>query len=147
MRMNKKGDVGDGPLMNNVIFAILFLLFLIPMLIFVASVRDNVAKWEDFYAKEVVRIVDIAEPGTEVYLDVDHVIKIGKKHGREKDFFEFSNVDDDLRVSFREKGGSSFDYFNDVDILGNDIKFSGHHGVQRLYYKIVEVRRKWLGII
>ena len=80
--MNKRGT-GE-ILTNNLIYIILFLVFFMLMFYFVVGFQDGSSVWEEFYAKEIVKIVNEAEPGTEIYLDVTALTKIAFKHGKSR---------------------------------------------------------------
>ncbi|MCH7567873.1 MAG: hypothetical protein IIA87_00455 [Nanoarchaeota archaeon] len=145
--MNKRGEsAGDNILFNNLIYMILFILFFLGMFYYVLGFQNGAALLEDFYAKEISRMINAAELGTEteVSLDVTKATEIAFKKGvRRSDIFNFDNVNNKVIVSLRLNGGTSFNFFNDVDVVDWDIKLvSGGIETNRLYFKIVEKQRE-----
>ena len=148
MNLNKRGESEKNPLPYSVIYILLFLIFLAPIFIFVNSQRDGAALWEDFDAKEIVRMIDLAEPGTEAWIDVTESIKVSRKNKiSDKDAFKFNNVDNELVVRLRQQGATGFKFFNDVDIVNwtiidDKIMEDGKEKIiSKLYFKIVEVQK------
>jgi hypothetical protein len=75
---------------------------------------------EEKYAKQIALILDSAEPGMVISLNMKDAIKIANKENR-----DLNNVisiqDNVVKVQLREKGGYSYSFFND---LVYDIDFS-----------------------
>jgi len=143
--MDKKA-VGIDFLGWNFIYILLEIIFFMLMLYWVVGFQDGAALWEDFYAKEITRLVNTAEPGDEVSLDVSPVTKIAFSNGVPKsDIFNFNNVNNFVTVKLTPRGGTSFSFFRDVDVVNWDIRLvSGGAETNRLYFKIVEVQKEGL---
>jgi len=139
--MNRKG-VGE-ILTNNLIYIILFLVFFMLMFYFVVGFQDGASVWEEFYAKEIVKVINEAEPGTEIYLDVTGLTKIAFKNGKSRnEIIYFNNVQNQVIVSLTSKSGTSFNFFNDVDLIEPEIELlSGGAETNRLYFKVVGNQR------
>jgi hypothetical protein len=114
--ISKKGNI----LTENIIFIILNLVFLSILIIFLFSKMGAAAVLEEKYAKQIALILDSAEPGMAIYLNMEDAIKIAKKENR-----DLNNVisiqNNVVSVQLREKGGYSYSFFNDVV---DDIDFS-----------------------
>lgn len=114
--INKKGNI----LTQNIIFIILNLVFLSILVIFLFSKMGNAAVLEEKYAKQIALILDSAEPGMVISLNMKDAIKIANKENR-----DLNNVisiqDNVVKVQLREKGGYSYSFFNDIVY---DIDFS-----------------------
>lgn len=136
--MNKRG-IGE-ILTNNLIYIILFLVFFMLMFYFVVGFQDGASVWEDFYAKELAKIVDGSEPGTEIYLDITEITAIAFRNGKTKNkIVRFDNVNNEIVVSLTHKGGTAFSFFNDVDVVESRVELiSGGIETNRLYFKILE---------
>jgi len=137
MLINKRGSAGDNSLVGNVMYLIVFLLIAAPTFIFINAQKDGAATWEDFYAKEIARIINSAEPGTEVFLDVTKAAEITGTSIEE--VFSFDNLNNEVIVSLRARGGTAFSFFNDVDVV--DLKIEdvlGDEPKRLLYFRIVE---------
>ena len=136
--MNKKA-VGIDFLGWNFIYIVLEIIFFMLMLYWVVGFQDGAALWEDFYAKEITRLINTAEPGQEVSLDVSPATRIAFSNGVGKsDLFNFNNVNNFVTVKLTPRGGSSFSFFNDIDIVDWDVRLvSGGAETNRLYFRIV----------
>jgi len=141
--MNKKA-VGIDFLGWNFIYIVLEIIFFILILYWVVGFQDSAALWEDFYVKEITRLINTAEPGQEVFLDVSPATRIAFSNGVGKsDLFNFNNVNNFVTVKLTPNRGSSFSFFNDVDIVDWDVRLvSGGAETNRLYFKIVEVQKQ-----
>ena len=111
MRMiNKKGNV----LTQNLIFIILNLVFLSILIIFLFSKMGSAAILEEKYAKQIALILDSAEPGMIISLNMEDAIKIAEKENQ--DLNDIISVQDNIvTVQLREKGYYSYSFFNDID--------------------------------
>jgi hypothetical protein len=114
--ISKKGNI----LTENIIFIILNLVFLSILIIFLFSKMGGAAVLEEKYAKQIALILDSAEPGMAIYLNMEDAIKIAKKENRDLDNV-ISIQNNVVSVQLREKGGYSYSFFNDVV---DDIDFS-----------------------
>ena len=140
MKMNKRGDISESPIVNNLFYFIFFLLFFVLVIGFGSSQRDGAAAWEDFYAKEIVRIIDGSQPGSEVFLDVTKGVDIALKRDKDPEkIVNFDNVNNRVIVSLKSNSGTSFSYFNDVDVVNWNITLGSNADI--LYFKIVEAQK------
>ncbi|MBA7594195.1 hypothetical protein ES703_01134 [subsurface metagenome] len=114
--INKKGNI----LTQNIIFIILNLIFLSILVVFLFSKMGSAAVLEEKYAKQIALILDSAEPGMIINLNMEDAIKIANKENRALNNIISiqSNV---VKVQLREKGDYSYSFFNDIVI---DIDFS-----------------------
>lgn len=108
--INKKGNI----LTQNIIFIILNLVFLSILVIFLFSKMGSAAVLEEKYAKQIALILDSAEPGMIISLNMEDAIKIAKKENRNLDDV-ISVQDNVVTVQLREKGSYSYSFFNDLD--------------------------------
>ena len=67
--MNKGGEIGE-QVTDSVIYLILVMLFVAGLIIFVSSQRNGAALWSDIYAKEIAKVINLAEPGDEIHLNI-----------------------------------------------------------------------------
>ena len=140
-KMNKKGDAGDSPIWNNVVYLIILVVFIGVLFVFVNNQRDNAFLWEDFYAKEISKVINSNDPGTAVTLDVTEAIEVARKRGQSySDIFSFDNRNGKVIVSLRPSGGTSFDFFNRVIVADWSVEFfAGDDPRSLLTFKILEV--------
>ena len=113
---NKKGNI----LTQNIIFIILNLVFLSILVVFLFSKMGSAAILEEKYAKQIALILDSAERGMTIHLNMRDAIKIAKKENRDLNNI-ISIQNNVVNVQLREKGGYSYSFFNDIDF---DIDFS-----------------------
>ncbi len=139
--MNNKGE--GGILTNNLMYIILFLVFFMLMFYYAIGYQDGASVWEDFYTKEIVKIINELEPGTEVYLDVTKLTDIAFRNGKtKKEIIYFDNVENSVIVSLNKGSGTKFNFYNDVVISEPEIKLiSGGPKTNQLYFKVVETQR------
>jgi hypothetical protein len=107
---SNKGNI----LTENIIFIVLNLVFLAILIIFLFSKMGNAAVLEEKYAKQIALILDSAEPGMEIHLNMKDAIKIANKENRNLDNI-ISVQDNVVKVQLREKGGYSYSFFNDIE--------------------------------
>lgn len=108
--INKKGNI----LTENIIFIILNLVFLSILIIFLFSKMGAAAVLEEKYSKQIALILDYAEPGMTIHLNMKDAIKIANKENRDLNNIIFIQ-DNIVKVQLREKGGYSYSFFNDID--------------------------------
>lgn len=146
--MNKKAEIGD-VLIDNVIHLIFLALFFIGMVWFVASYQNGAAIWEDYYAKEIVKVINFAEPRDEVWLDVHNATEIAKKNklASFSEIFQLDNVKNEVCVKLNKGKKTCYSYFNDVDVVNFGLKLAEGKNdegksVNLLYFKVIEVQNK-----
>lgn len=138
--MNKKGKIGD-ILMDNIIYLVLVIIFFSGMMAFVYSKMNGASVWEDFYAKEAAKVIDSAQAGDIVMLDVQQASDIAKKNGVAdfEQMFQFDKAKNEVCVQLSRGGKSCYNYFTNVDIVKVHENKWIHYAepVNRLHFKIV----------
>ena len=142
--MNRKGTFSN-QLTWNIAYLILFILFFSGMLFFVLRYQNGAAIWEEFYAVEIAKIIDTAEPGQEVYLDVSEGTNIALKSGmlREdlNEIIKIDNINNKVIVKLRPNFGTVYRYFSDVDVIDWKIEqVSGQIDKNRFTFRVIEGR-------
>ena len=74
--MNKRGAVGMS--MESIIYMVLCVLFFVGALFFINGYNHGSAFYEDFYSKEIVNLINNAESGMELNIDVTKLAIIEK---------------------------------------------------------------------
>jgi hypothetical protein len=144
--MNKKAEIGD-IMMSPVVHLILMGVFLGMMLVFILNFSNGGAIWADYYAKEVVKVVDFSESGDEVWIDVQKATEIARKNDVAfRDVFKFDNVEDEVCVKLSPGKETCFYFFNDVDIVDVDLleaesRVGKRGSLNLLYFRIQEGER------
>ena len=101
-------------LTENLIFILLNLIFLAIIILFLFSRMGSAAVLEEKYAKQIAMLIDAAEPGMEIQLNLsDSIDKLEEGFGRENIVSINGNI---VNVRFREGIGYSYSFFNDVSV-------------------------------
>ncbi len=139
--MNKRAE---GILYDNIIYAFLFILFFMLMFYFITGYQDGATFWEDFYAKEISLMINRAEPGMEIAVDVSNLAVIAIKNGKSyREIISIDNVNNRVSVSVRNGAGTSYGFFKDFDIVEPRVEIpSGGATTTRFIFKIKERQRE-----
>lgn len=149
MKINKRAEIGD-ILIDNAVYLVLAILFFSGMLWFILSYNNGAVFFEDYYVKEIVKIIDFSRAGDSVCLDVHRATEIGKKNdvASFSEIFQIDNFNNEVCVKLSRGRRSCYNYFNDVDIVGIDLKLSegknekGESVLNIFCFDIVERQRK-----
>ena len=116
--MNKKAEATE--LWGIITYLLFIAVFLSIMYYYVASYKNGAAVWEDFYAKEISKVLNSAKPGDQISLDVDMAGNIARKNKifDSKINFNFDNVKKEVCVKLNSGRKSCYSYFNDVEVIG-----------------------------
>ena len=148
--MNKKAESFGDLLFDNVIYLILLVMFIIGFMYYIYARADGAETWGDYYAKEIVKVINFAEPGDEVWLDVHKgsEIAVKKKVKSLSEMFTIDNVQNKVCVKLGLGRRTCYSYFNEVDIIGWNIlpsegkDESGQSTKNLLYFRVVDVQKK-----
>ena len=112
--MKKRGKSGK-ILMENIIFIILNLVFLMILILFLLKQGQGAIVLEQTYAKQIALFIDSAKPGMVITLNMEKGIKLAEKEGL--DFDEVVKINNNIvMVRLSPKGGYSYSFFNDVNV-------------------------------
>lgn len=120
--MNRRGEsgesTGDNPLTNIVMYIVFLALVLSIILPYSFGLQRGLSLKEDFYVKEIARIINEAEPNQKVSLDVKDLSTLAIKEKQPlSDVFFFDNVNHKVSVRASSHTGKTYSYFNDVIII------------------------------
>lgn len=121
--MNKKGSLPDMSI-DNVVYIVLIVLFFILMFYYIDGQREGADLWADYYSKRITNLINIAEPGSEIKINVQKISSIAKDNEIAKlsDMIDVNNEDRRVCVKL-SKGRASCSYFyNEVEV--RDIKLA-----------------------
>jgi hypothetical protein len=122
--MDKRGDTSLA--MDSIMYLIICALVFIALLWFVNSYEKGSAFYEDFYAKEIVGAINSAKPGMELKVDISNIAEIALENGKSVgSIVAVDNVNNLITVSSRLNSGTSFGFFNDVDIVDFRVELPG----------------------
>ncbi len=137
--MDNKANI----VMDNIIYIIIFALFFVIMFWGISSYSDGSALLEDIYAKEIARVINTATPGMSFKIDISKIAVVAFNNGKAfSDIIDIDNVNNEVRVSSRLASGTSYKFFNDVDIVNWDvIPVSGKAEGTRFVFEVVKKKR------
>lgn len=146
MRMNKKAAGNILP--DTVVNLIILLLFFLPLFFFVLQQQEGAGIWSDYYAKEIVKVIDFSEPGDEAWIDVHKATGIAKKNEVKSfsEIFRIDNAKNEVCVKLSAGRITCYNYFSDVDVVDLDLilgetKNEEGEFVNVLYFKVIESQR------
>ena len=137
--MNKKGEGDFGSFLHeNVIYLVLLAMFAFLIFFTINGFSNGAAVWEDYYAKELTKVIDLSHPGDEIAIDIHKATEIAKKN-RVKSFssiFNFDNLKNEVCVKLKEGRKTCYFFSKDVDVVDRDLKLGVPGNV--LNFKISE---------
>jgi hypothetical protein len=136
--MNKKGG-SSNTLQNNVIFIVLGIFFFVILLVFVNSQMNGAKVWEDYYSKEITKMINTAKPGDQITINVQYGTVAAKRNGLElsvEKLFVFDNVNKTVCAKFSPGRMTCYGYFNKVDIANQKLILGGLENY--LYFEVKE---------
>ena len=101
----------------NIIFILLTIIIIVALLYFVNSRKDSAYVYEQAYAKQIALLIDKAQPGMIIYLNIQPVIN--KFGGTGFDVEKAFNIDDvakEVNVGFSGRGKYKYGYFVDYSV-------------------------------
>ena len=113
---NKKGvEIG----MDNLVFLLLVIVFVSGMLLTVNRNGSQVTLFEQIYAKQIALIIDKAESGMEIEVDMFDVYRIAKENKLGGNPVSIDNDLGKVNVKLVKGNGYDYYYFNDNRVVWN----------------------------
>jgi len=119
MKMLKKGKRGDTDiLIQNVIFIVLNIAYGFILLFFVFTKTGDAAVLEEKYSKQIALLIDAAEPGMSIHLNMEDALDIAEKKNILTN--EIVKITGNIVTVKLENGrGHSYTFFNDAEATAN----------------------------
>jgi hypothetical protein len=141
--MNKKAKTNL--LMNNLTFLIILVVFFVGMMAFVYTKSNGAYVWEDYYAKEIAKIIDLAKPTENVVIDVQKATQVASSNKVPfEGIFSFNNEKGLVCVKLSKGSPGCFSYVNNVTVTyetpGKWIYLA--EPTNRLHFKILKKGEK-----
>ncbi len=113
-KIGKRGNI----LTENIIFIVLNLAFITILLLFIFTKTGSAAVLEEKYAKQIALLIDAAEPGMSIHLNMEDAIeKAQEEKIPPNDIVRITgNI---ITVRLNEGAGYSYSFFNDVEVNAN----------------------------
>ena len=119
MKMLRKGKRGDTDiLIQNVIFIVLNIAYGFILLFFVFTKTGDAAVLEEKYSKQIALLIDAAEPGMSIHLNMEDALDIAEKKNILTN--EIVKITGNIVTVKLENGrGHSYTFFNDAEATAN----------------------------
>jgi hypothetical protein len=114
--MKKKGEAF---LEYNLVFMILVVIFLVFGVLLIVRYESYTAFYEQVYAKQLALVIDKAEPGMTMEIDITPLMNSATKNRFSGTVVNIDNNEQTVSVHLIEGTGYSHQYFNDVAIEWN----------------------------
>ncbi len=107
----------DQIVLETTIFIVLNLVFIFLLLVFVYTSGKGAFIYEEMYAKQIVLLIDNAEPDMVIGLDMGKAVELAEENGKAIDnIVSLDKEENRVIVSLSNKGGHGFQYFSDYDV-------------------------------
>lgn len=111
--MRKRGKRGV-ILVENVIFIILNLMFIVILALFIFKQGSGAIVLEQSYAKNIALLIDSAKPVSELKLNMEDAMDLAEKNGVGRD--EIVRIEGNLVIiKLAKNSGYQYSFFNNVD--------------------------------
>jgi len=127
----KRASVDLG--MENLVYILLVVIFAGFMIWVIQRPASGVSAYEQIYSKQIAMMIDKAEPGMEIQMDLYDIYKFSKRNNFDGNWVSIDNGENKVTVKLTIGEGYSFYYFKDVDVVWNLDK-----GERRLFMTILE---------
>ena len=115
IRMNKRGE---NFLQENVVYIILFLIFLIIGMAFLYKYQNNVYFWEQYYSYTIAKTINNAQVGDKVELNFDKAVELARKSGiaEVNSIVSVDNVKKDIGISLQIGKKTTYPFLRNYNI-------------------------------
>lgn len=136
--MNKRAQMSE-QLVNQAVFTIITVVFLGGMFWYVSAQGEGAVVWEDYWSKEIAKIINLGDAGQEVVLDVHAISKLAKKNGLEfSKMFAFNNEKREVCVQLNLGRRTCYAWFNDVKVKDYGVEYGKESNpINKLRFKII----------
>ena len=120
--MNHKA--AENVITSTVVYLLIAILFFAGMLLILWNQTNGASVWEEYYSKELTKLINLAKPGDEIIIDVQKATQVAK--GNEvatfSEIFSFDNAEKKVCVKLSQGRQTCYSYFNDVIVVSPDLK-------------------------
>jgi len=114
-KLSRKGNI----LTENIIFIVLNLTFIIILMLFLFSKTGETSVLEEKYTKQIALLIDSAEPGMTIDLNMEDAIKAaGEENFPVNEIVRVNGNVVTVRLK-EDSEGYSYSFFNDIDVRAN----------------------------
>jgi hypothetical protein len=117
---NKKAqsDSNETLFIWTIIGTILIVTLLILIFLFINSKSNGSEIWEDYYTKELKKIIELSDPGTEISLNIQKLLMVASANGiiSKSEIFIIHNQNNEFCLKTSLEKSTCINYYNQVDI-------------------------------
>ncbi len=116
-KFNKKAEVGES-MFNNIIYIVLVLLVFSLNYASLSLHKNGTAVWQEYYATEITKALELAKPGDQIILNVQKGVEIAGKNSFSdlNNMFTFNSVSREVCSNLGKSGKTCYYYFNNVEV-------------------------------
>ncbi len=129
MKNKKAVDI----LSENLVFLILILVFAFVLGLSIIRIESNTALYEKIYAKQLALLINKAEAGMEIEMDITRLNNIAKKNKFDGKIIDIDNNERKINIKLINGKGYDFYFFSDKEILWNLKKEE-----RKLFLRVIE---------
>lgn len=117
-KINCKNKKGTSFLQENLVYILLFLLFLLAGMTFIYRYENNVYFWEQYYSYTIAKAINNAHVGDRIELNFDKAVQLAGKEGIAdvNNIVSFDNNGKVVGVSFQKGRKSIYPFLRDYNI-------------------------------
>lgn len=110
------GKKGDSPIYSNIFFLILNLAFFGILLLFIYTSSTGALVYEQSYAKEIGLLLDNAQPGMKLTINMADALAIAQKNKFNGEFVKIDTNTNEVIVKLSSSGGYTYKFFTNYDV-------------------------------
>ena len=120
--MNNKA--AENVITSTVVYLLIAILFFAGMLLILWNQTNGASVWEEYYSKELTKLINLAKPGDEIAIDVQKATQVAKDNNVAtfSEIFTFDNAEKKVCVKLSQGRQTCSSYFNDVIVVSPDLK-------------------------
>ncbi|MBS3080561.1 hypothetical protein J4221_03755 [Candidatus Pacearchaeota archaeon] len=114
-----KNKKSESFLIEQLVFILLTLVFVVAIGIFIVRTGDNTAFIEQIYAKQLALIINKAEAGMESEIDITRLLNLAQKNKFNGNIITIDNNENKVNIKLTQGSGYEYYFFNDNNIVWN----------------------------
>jgi len=114
-----KNKKGMNVLIENVVFTIIVLVFIVLLFSAVTRVGSQATLFEQIYSKQIALIIDKASLGMDIEVDIFEMSEIARKNKFSGNVVSIDNVNKKVNVKLVQGSGYDYNFFSDVEVVWN----------------------------
>jgi|APSaa5957512576_1039674.scaffolds.fasta_scaffold74472_2 hypothetical protein len=105
--------------LENIVYTLFLVFFVVSVTFLIVRPSGGVSAYEQIYAKQIALMIDKAEPGMKIEMDIYDIYILAKENDFNGKWINIDNDKNGVKVMLDKGEGYRFSYFNDVSIVWN----------------------------